>query len=94
MNSVLTSALIAAGATGIIGYALVSHLQNRSPRSRARAGNDSYSDTSSDGSSLGSWFSGDSSTSPTDSGSCSTSDSGGGGDCGGGGDGGGGGSSD
>ena len=99
MNGILTNALIAVGAVGVIGYALMSHLQNRGPRSRARAGGDggggdSYSDTTNDGFSLGSWFSSDSSGSSTDSGSCSTSDSGGGGDCGGGGDGGGGGGGD
>ena len=98
MNGVLTNALIAVGATGVIGYALMTHLQNRGPRSRARAGGDGgggdYSDTTNDGFSLGSWFSSDSSGSSTDSGSCSTSDSGGGGDCGGGGDGGGGGGGD
>ncbi|MBR0686615.1 hypothetical protein JQ612_27015 [Bradyrhizobium manausense] len=97
--NVLTNALIALGAVGVIGYALMTHLQNRAPRPRARAGgdgggSDSYSDTTNDGFSLGSWFSSDSSSNSTDSGNCSTSDSGGGGDCGGGGDGGGGGSSD
>jgi hypothetical protein len=98
MNGVLTNVLIAIGAIGVIGYALMSHLQNRSPSSRARAGGDgggdSYSDTTNDGFTLGSWFSSDSSGSSTDSGSCSTSDSGGGGDCGGGGDGGGAGGGD
>nr|WP_027529401.1 hypothetical protein [Bradyrhizobium sp. WSM3983] len=96
MMTVLTNALIAIGAVGVAGYALMTHLQNRVPRSRARAGggSDSYSDTTNEGFSLGSWFSSDSSDSATDSGSCSTSDSGGDGDCGGGGDGGGGGSSD
>ncbi|MDN3276722.1 hypothetical protein QWJ07_20840 [Frankia sp. RB7] len=94
MMNILTNALIAVAAVGVVGYALMSHLQSRAPRSRARAGggdggSDTYSDTM-----LGSWFSSDSSGSSTDSGSCSTSDSGGGGDCGGGGDGGGGGSSD
>ncbi|MBR1088139.1 hypothetical protein JQ621_11760 [Bradyrhizobium manausense] len=99
MNA-LTNALIALGAVGVVGYALMTHLQNRAPRPRARAGGnsgggDSYSDTTNDGFSLGSWFSSDSSASSTDSGSCSTGDSGSsGGDCGGGGDGGGGGSSD
>ncbi|MBW7967644.1 hypothetical protein [Bradyrhizobium sp. BR 10261] len=94
MNA-LTNALIAFAAVGVVGYALMTHLQNRAPRTRTRAGGvgaDSYSDTTNDG--LGSWFSSDSSGSSTDSGSCSASDSGGGGDCGGGGDGGGGGSSD
>ena len=98
MNA-LTSALIALGAVGVVGYALMTHLQSRAPRPRARTGgdggsSDSYSDTTNEGFSLGSWFSGDSSASATDSGSCSASDSGGGGDCGGGGDGGGGGSGD
>jgi len=100
MNA-LTNALIALGAVGVVGYALMTHLQNRAPRPRARtggdgAGSDTYSDTTNDGFSLGSWFSNDSSGSSTDSGSCSISDSGGssGGDCGGGGDSGGGGSGD
>jgi hypothetical protein len=98
MNA-LTNALIAFGAVGVVGYALMTHLQNRAPRTRTRAGEDggadSYSDTTNDSISLGSWFSSDSSGSSTDSSSCSASDSGGsGGDCGGGGDGGGGGSSD
>ena len=97
--NLLTNALIGAGAVGIIGYALMTHLQNRAPRPRARAGgdggaSDTYSDTTNDGFSLGSWFSSDSSASSSDSSSCSTSDSGGGGDCGGGGDGGGGGGGD
>lgn len=96
--NVLTSTLIALGAVGVVGYVLITHLQNRAPRPRARAGgdgaSDSYSDTTNEGFSLGSWFSSDNSGSSTDSGSCSTSDSGGGGDCGDGGDGGGGGSSD
>ena len=97
MNGVLTNALIAVGATGVIGYALMSHFQNRTPRSRARAGSDggggdTYSGTANDGFSLGSWFSSDSTRSSSDSGSCSTSDGGGGGgDCGGDGGGGGGG---
>ncbi|GLR92212.1 hypothetical protein GCM10007857_89330 [Bradyrhizobium iriomotense] len=102
------SALIAVGATSVICFALIAHVQNRSRR-RARAGagadggGDSYSGTS-DGFSLGSWFSSDNSSldssgNPTDGGSCSfgsdSSDSGGGGgDCGGGGDGGGGGGGD
>ncbi|RXH19116.1 hypothetical protein EAS54_09055 [Bradyrhizobium guangzhouense] len=102
MMNALTNALIALGAVGVVGYALMSHLQNRAPRPRARAGgdggdSDGYSDTTHDGFSLGSWFSSDGSASSTDSGSCSASDSGSsGGDCGGGGggDGGGGGSSD
>lgn len=97
--NLLINALIGAGAVGIIGYALMTHMQNRAPRPRARAGgdggsSDTYSDTTNDGFSLGNWFSSDSSGSSTDSSSCSTSDSGGGGDCGGGGDGGGGGGSD
>ncbi|MBK3659952.1 hypothetical protein JJE66_01615 [Bradyrhizobium diazoefficiens] len=97
--NVLANALIVLAAVGVVGYALMSHLQNRAPRPRARAGgdggcSDSYSDTTNEGFSLGSWFSSGSSDSSTDSGSCSTSDGGGGGDCGGGGDGGGGGSSD
>jgi hypothetical protein len=95
--NLLTNALIGAGAVGIIGYALMTHLQNRAPRPRARPGgnSDSYSDSTNDGFSLGSWFSSDSSGSSTDGGSCSVSDGGSsGGDCGGGGDGGGGGSSD
>jgi len=95
--NVLTNALIALGAVGVVGYALMTHFQNRAPRQRARAGgdggsSDSYSDTTNDGFSLGSWFSSDSSGSSTDSGSCSSNDSGSsGGDCGGGSDGGGGG---
>jgi hypothetical protein len=99
MNA-LTNALIALGAVGVVGYALMTHLQNRVARPRTRAGgdgadSDTYSDTTNDGFSLGSWFSSDSSGSSPDSGGCSISDSGGsGGDCGGGGDGGGGGSSD
>lgn len=99
----MISVLIAIGITGMIGYALMAHLRNRSRRARADSGYDggSYSSsdysTTSSGFSLGSWFSRDSSSldssgNPTDSGSCSfSSDSGGGGDCGGGGDGGGGG---
>jgi hypothetical protein len=99
----MISVLIAIGITGMIGYALMAHLRNRSRRARAHSGYDggSYSSsdysTTSSGFSLGSWFSRDSSSldssgNPTDSGSCSfSSDSGGGGDCGGGGDGGGGG---
>jgi hypothetical protein len=99
MMNALTNVLIALGAVGVVGYALMSHLQSRAPRSRARAGSDgggsdSYSNTTNEGFSLGSWFSSGSSDSSTDSGSCSPSDSGGDGDCGGGGDGGGGGSSD
>lgn len=102
----MMNVLIAVGITGMIGYALMAHLRNRSRRARAESGYDGGSYSSSDsnsttsGFSLGSWFSNDrsgldSSGNPTDSGSCSVSsdsgDSGGGGDCGGGGDGGGGG---
>ena len=91
--NILTDALIALGAFGLIGYALMTHLQSRAPRPRARTGgdgggSDTYSDTTNEGFSLGSWFSSDSSGSSSDS--CSSSDSGGGGDCGGGGDSGGG----
>ncbi|SFP29350.1 hypothetical protein SAMN05216330_106300 [Bradyrhizobium sp. Ghvi] len=94
--NILTDALIAFGAVGVIGYALMTHLQSRAARPRARAGgdgggSDTYSDAPNDGFSLGSWFSSDSSGSPTDSSSCASGDSGGSGDCGGGGDGGGGG---
>ena len=106
--NVLTNALIALGAVGVVSYALLTHLQSRVSRPRARAGgngggSDSYSDKTNDSFSLGSWFSSDSSGSSTDgscsigdSGSSSASDSGSsGGDCGGGGgDGGSGGSSD
>ncbi|MDN4999628.1 hypothetical protein ACFQZO_01855 [Bradyrhizobium sp. GCM10027634] len=97
--NVLTNALIALGAVGVVGYALMTHLQSRAPRPRARAGSDgggsdTYSDTTNDGFSFGSWFSSDSSGSSSESSSCSTSDSGGGGDCGGGGDSGGGGGGD
>ncbi|MDA9433203.1 hypothetical protein [Bradyrhizobium sp. CCBAU 51627] len=86
--NILTDALIAFGAVGVIGYALMTHLQSREPRPRARAGSDggasdTYSDTTNDGFSLGSWFSSDSSASSTDSSGCSSSDSGGSGDCGG-----------
>ena len=35
--NLLTNALIGAGAVGIIGYALMTHLQNRAPRRRASA---------------------------------------------------------
>ena len=67
----MINALIAAGAIGVIGYALITHLQHRGPRSRAGAGGDggggdSYSDRTSDGFAPGSWFSGDSSGSSTD----------------------------
>ncbi|GGI19225.1 hypothetical protein [Bradyrhizobium guangdongense] len=97
--NILTDALIAFGAVGVIGYALMTHLQSRAPRPRARAGGDggggdTYSDTPNDGFSLGSWFSSDSSGSATEGSTCSSSDSSGGGDCGGGGDGGGGGGGD
>jgi len=102
MSSLIVSALIAVGATSLICFVLMTHVQNRSRR-RAGAGadgGDSFSGTS-DGFSLGSWFSSDdssvdSSGNPSDSGSCSSSsDSGGGdGDCGGGGDSGGGGGGD
>ena len=98
MGNAMINALIAAGVVFAIGYGWITHLQNRGQRrSRAGTGGDGGVDTvtgTSDGFSLGSWFSSDSSGSSTDSGNCSTSDSGGGGDCGGGGDGGGGGSSD
>ncbi|MET4800025.1 hypothetical protein [Bradyrhizobium sp. LB11.1] len=96
--NILTNTLIAFAGVGVVGYALITHLQSRAPRPRARAGgdggSDTYSDTTNEGFSLGSWFSSGSSGRSTDSSSCSTSDSGGGGDCGGGGDSGGGGSSD
>jgi hypothetical protein len=91
MGNAMVNALIVAGVVSAIGYGWITHLQNRGQRrSRARAGGDGSSsgDTASgsnDGVSLGSWFSGDSSGSSTDGGSCSSSDSGsGGGDCGGG----------
>lgn len=101
MGNAMVNALIAAGIVFAIGYGGIIHLQNRGRRSRAAAGSDggstasdNYSGTS-DGFSLGSWFSSDSSGSPTDGGSCSSSDGGSsGGDCGGGGDGGGGGGGD
>ncbi|WP_256806208.1 MULTISPECIES: hypothetical protein [unclassified Bradyrhizobium] len=98
MGNTMMNALIAAGIAFAIGYGWFTHLQNRVRRSRAATGGDggsseSYSGTS-DGFSLGSWFSSDSSGSSTDGGSCSTSDGGSsGGDCGGG-DGGGGGGGD
>jgi len=100
MGNAMINALIAAGVVFAIGYGWITHLQNRSQRrSRAGAGGegggDSYSGSSGDGFSLGSWFSSDSSGNSTDGGSCSSSDSGSsGGDCGGGGDGGGGGGGD
>ncbi|EJN10717.1 hypothetical protein PMI42_05972 [Bradyrhizobium sp. YR681] len=94
MGNAMINALIAAGIVLAIGYGWFSHIQNRGRRSRAGAGSDggdSYSGTS-DGFSLGNWFSSDSSGSSTDA--CSSSDSGSsGGDCGGG-DGGGGGGGD
>ncbi|MBH5368687.1 hypothetical protein [Bradyrhizobium glycinis] len=98
MGNAMVNALIAAGIVFAIGYGWIAHLQNRARRSRATAdsdgrsgGGDSYSGTS-DGFSLGSWFSGGSSGSSSDGGNCSSSDSGSSsGDCGGGGDGGGGG---
>ncbi|WP_172786778.1 MULTISPECIES: hypothetical protein [Bradyrhizobium] len=103
MGNAMVNALIAAGIVFAIGYGWIAHLQNRARRSRATAGSDrgsgggdsNYSGTS-DGFSLGSWFSGGSSGSSSDGGSCSSSDSGSstGGDCGGGGDGGGGGGGD
>lgn len=98
MGNSLVNALIAAGIVFAIGYGWISHLQNRGRRSRAGAGGngssggDSYSATS-DGFSLGSWFSSDRSGSSTGSDSCSSSDSGSA-DCGSGGDGGGGGGGD
>ncbi|OAF18163.1 hypothetical protein [Bradyrhizobium neotropicale] len=98
MSNLLMNALIGAGIAAVIGYVLITRVEN-SDRRRARAGggadnsSDSYSGTS-DGFSLGSWFSSDSSGSSSDSGNCSSSDSSGGGDCGGGGDSGGGGGGD
>ena len=99
MGNALVNALIAAGVVFAIGYGWITHLQNRSRRSRAGAGSDggsggdSYSGTN-DGF-LGSWFSSDGSASSTDTGSCSSGDGGSsGGDRGGGGDGGGGGGGD
>jgi hypothetical protein len=51
--NILTNALIAVAAIGVVGYALMSHLQSRAPRPRARAGGngggDGYSDTTSGG---------------------------------------------
>jgi len=96
MGNATINALIAAGVIFGIGYGWFTYLQNRGRRSRAAIGNDgdSYAGTS-NGFSLGSWFSNDGSGSSTDNGSCSSSDSGSsGGDCGGGGDGGGGGGGD
>jgi hypothetical protein len=96
----MMGALFAVGVASVICFALMAHVQNRSrQRSRAGAaadGGDSCSGTS-DGFSLGSWFSSntvDSSGGPTDSGSCSFSSGAGSGDCGGGGDSGGGGGGD
>jgi hypothetical protein len=102
MGNVMVNALIAAGVVFAIGYGWIAHLQNRGRRrTRVGAGGDgggSGADTymrTSDGLSLGSWFSSDRSGSSTDGGSCSSSDGGSsGGDCGGGGDGGGGGGGD
>jgi hypothetical protein len=69
MSGILTDALIAVGATGVIGYALMSHFQNGGPRSRARTGGDgggdSCSETTNGGFSLGDWFSSDSPGSST-----------------------------
>ncbi|MCK1680483.1 hypothetical protein IVA87_13835 [Bradyrhizobium sp. 147] len=100
MSNALANALIAAGIVFAIGYGWITYLQNRGRRSRAaaasdggRSSGDGYSGTS-DGFSLGSWFSGDSTANSTDGGSCSSSDGSSGGDCGGGGDGGGGGGGD
>lgn len=59
--NVLTNALIAVGAVGVVGYALMTRLQSRAPRPRAKPGGDGYSDTANEGFSLGSWFSSDSS---------------------------------
>lgn len=93
MSHAMANTVIAVLLIFAIGCGWIVHIQNRGRRrTRAASGGDgggdnSYSSTS-DGFSLGNWFSGDS----TGSG-CSTSDSGSsGGDCGGGGgDGGGGG---
>ncbi|MCK1541261.1 hypothetical protein IVA98_23845 [Bradyrhizobium sp. 160] len=101
MSNALANALIAAGIVFAIGYGWITYLQNRGRRSRAaaasdggRSSGDGYSGTS-DGFSLGGWFSSDSAGSPTDGGNCSSSGGGGsGGDCGGGSDGGGGGGGD
>lgn len=102
MGNVMVNALIAAGVVFAISYGWIAHLQNRGRRrTRVGAGGDgggrgadTYMGTS-DGFSLGSWFSIDRSGSSTDGGSCSSSDGGSsGGDCGGGGDGGGGGGGD
>ncbi|GLR94717.1 MULTISPECIES: hypothetical protein [Bradyrhizobium] len=98
MGNAMVNALIAAGVVFAIGYGWIAHLQNRGRRrTRAGAGGGSGADTymgTSDGLSLGSWFSSDRSGSSTDGGSCSSSDGGSnGGDCGGG-DGGGGGGGD
>ncbi|MBR0830697.1 hypothetical protein JQ596_34840 [Bradyrhizobium manausense] len=96
-SSAMMNVLIAIGITGMIGYALMAHLQNRSRRrARADSGYDGSNYSSSDygstssGFSLGSWFSSDrsaldSSGNPADSGSCSvSSDNGSGSDSGGG----------
>ncbi|WGD54400.1 hypothetical protein QA641_11110 [Bradyrhizobium sp. CB1650] len=83
MGSAMMNTLIVAGIICAIGYGWITYIQNRGrPQSRAGAGADSGGDGyagTSDGFSLGSWFSGSSG----DSGSCSSGDSGGGGDCGG-----------
>ena len=76
MGNAMMNALIAAGVVFAIGYGWFTHLQNRGRRSRAATGGDggggdSYSGTS-NGVSLGSWFSSDSSGSATDGGSCSS----------------------
>jgi len=96
MGNAMINALIAAGVVFAIGYGWITHLQNRSQR-RSRVGASGNGDGdaatgTSDGFSLGSWFSSDSSGSSTDGGSCSSSNSGG--DCGGGGGDGGGGGGD
>ncbi|MGV7216918.1 hypothetical protein [Bradyrhizobium sp. UFLA05-112] len=81
----MMSALIAIGATSVICFVLMTHVQDRSRRrSRAAAGangGDSYSGNT-DGFALGSWFFSDNSSSSVDSsgnpigsGSCSSSDS-------------------
>ncbi|WP_349253712.1 hypothetical protein [Bradyrhizobium sp. CB82] len=81
MSSLMMSALIAIGATSVICFALIAHVQNGGRRrSRAGAGadgGDGYSGTG-DGFSLGNWFFSDNSSvdgsgNPADSGSCSFS---------------------
>ena len=42
--TILTNALIAVAAVGVVGYALMSHLQSRGPRPRARTGGDGGAD--------------------------------------------------